>query len=427
LNVGCIPSKALLHVAETIRTTEHLSHQGIAWNQPQIDLDKLRNYKNSIINQLTKGLGSLAKLRKVISLQGVAAIEDPHTLLVTSADAQVTKVTFKKLIIAVGSRVVQLPFLPKDHRIIDSTGALELRRIPNKMLIIGGGIIGLEMASVYSALGSEITVVEAGKQILPFVDEDLVAPLEKFAQKHYHSVLLETKVKSVQAQPEGLLVSYEGPLAPKEPLLYDMILAAVGRRPNGDTLHLEKIGLSLNDRGFIPVNKEQRTGLPHIFAIGDCSGDPMLAHKAIPEGKVAAEVACGLKAQFAPRCIPNVAYTDPEIAWVGQTEKQLLAAKEDYEKAVFPWSASGRSLALGRQDGLTKILFHPKTKHILGAGITGPHAGDLITEITLAMEMGCVAEDLALTIHPHPTLSETIAGAAEVFEGTITDLMPSRR
>lgn len=427
LNVGCIPSKTLLHISETIRITEHLKTRGLAWQEPVIDLEHLRNHKDSVIGQLTRGLDSLARLRKVHIVRGTAILADPYTLIVTDKEGVTTKVIFKKLIIAVGSRSMQLPFLPQDRRIIDSTGALALREIPKRMLIIGGGIIGMEMASIYSALGSRITIVELGQQLIPIADEDLVVPLTQFAQQHYEALLMETKVKSVDPKSDELLVSFEGENAPKDLQSYDMILTAVGRRPNGDTIQIENAGLTLNNQGFIEVDREQRTSVPHIFAIGDCVGNPMLAHKAIPEGKVAAEVACGLKAEFAPRCIPNVAYTDPEIAWVGKTEKQLKQEHTIYERSIFPWAASGRSLALGRKDGLTKVLFDPQTKRILGAGIAGTHAGDLISEITLAIEMGCLAQDLALTIHPHPTLSETLAQACEAFEGTITDLMPVRR
>jgi dihydrolipoamide dehydrogenase len=427
LNIGCIPSKTLLHVSETIRSTEKLKTKGLSWDNPVIDLAQLRAHKKAVVGQLTSGLSALAKARQVNVLQGTGILNDPHSLIVTPRDGEPTKIIFKKLILAVGSRPIKLPFLPTDSRIVDSTGALNLPFIPKKMLVIGGGIIGMEMASIYSALGSKITIVELGSQLIPSADEDIVKPLVKFAQQHYESILMQTKVKNVIAKKEGLLVSFEGVDAPKESVNYDMILSAVGRRPNGDLIGLEKAGLSLNQRGFIEVDDQQRTVIEHIFAIGDCASDPMLAHKAIPEGKVAAEVACGLPSAFLGRLISSVAYTDPEIAWVGQTERQLKKDNIPYEKSVFPWAANGRSLALGRQDGLTKLLFDPKTKHILGAGIAGPHAGDLIAEITLAIEMGCVAEDLALTIHPHPTLSETIAQSCEAFEGTITDLMPMHR
>lgn len=426
LNVGCIPSKTLLHVGEVMRSSQELSDYGIESSKTNknVNLDKLRQHKDKVVGQLTGGLNALAKKRKVDVIQGVARFDGPHSVIVEQ-EGQSLKVYFQKVIIAVGSRVIKLPFLPDDPRIVDSTGALELRFIPKKMLIIGGGIIGMEMASVYSALGSKITVVEMGPQIMPAADSDLVQSLMKYCSKHYENIFINTKVTDVKAQKTGLVVDFEGSMAPFEPQKYDMILSCVGRRPNGDQINCESAGLSLDRQGFFEVNQQQQTHIPHIFAIGDCAGNPMLAHKAVPEGKVAAEVACGHKAAFAPLVIPNVAYTDPEVAWVGKTEKELKEANVEFKKGVFPWAASGRSLALGRNEGLTKILFCPKTDKLLGAGIVGTHAGDLIGEIALAIEMGCVAEDISLTVHPHPTLVETIAQACESYQGVITDLMPN--
>lgn len=427
LNVGCIPSKALLHLGEVLRASSELNECGFSFKQDssEVDLEKLRAHKEKIVGKLTGGLSALAKKRKVQVIQGEGKFETPYSLLVQDTDGCQQKINFKKAIIAVGSRVFKLPFLPDDPRIVDSTGALELRFIPKKMLIIGGGIIGMEMASVYASLGAQITIVEMSNQVIPAADADLVAPLLKFAEKEYANIYLKTKVTEVKALKSGLQVTFEGENAPEKAQKYDMVLAAVGRRPNGDQIDLEKAEITLNQRGFIEVNQQRQTSQSHIFAIGDCCGDPMLAHKAVPEGKIAAEVACGEKSAFAPLVIPNVAYTDPEIAWVGKTEKELKADKTPYKKGTFPWAANGRALALGRSEGLTKILFCPKTHQILGAGVVGTHAGDLIGELCLAIEMGCVAEDIALTVHPHPTLIETIAQACEDYEGTITDLMPS--
>ena len=426
LNVGCIPSKALLHVGEVLRSAEHMSDFGVSLgnNKKSIDLDKLRSHKDGVINQLVGGLSALAKKRKVEVIEGVGSFESQNSIVVDTGGDKV-KVNFKKAIISVGSRVIELPFLPKDDRIVDSTGALELRFIPKKMLIIGGGIIGMEMASVYASLGSKITIVEMGDQVIPAADKDMVQPLLKFCKDEYEHVYLKTRVTGVKAQKSGLVVSFEGEQAPSSEQKYDMILSAVGRRPNGDQINLDAAGIAMNERGFIEVNQQMQTSVPHIFAIGDCCGDPMLAHKAVPEGKVAAEVACGHKAAFTPLVIPSVAYTDPEIAWVGKTEKELKAEGIKYKKGAFPWAANGRSLALGRNEGLTKILFCPDSDKLLGAGIVGSHAGDLIGELGLAIEMGCVAEDISLTVHPHPTLIETVAQACEAYEGTITDLMPS--
>lgn len=423
LNVGCIPSKALLHVAETIRHAQHLEGKGVEWGDPKFNIDQLRDQKNKVVKQLTSGLDFLASSRKVLKLKGTAKFLSPFSLELNNENEKQI-ITFKKAIIAVGSRVVKLPFLPIHPRIVDSTGALELPFIPKRMLIIGGGIIGLEMASIYSALGSKITIVEMGSQLIPAADPDIVAPLLKFAKKNYEQLLFNTKVTKAIPDDSGVNIYFNDS---KDPEKFDLVLAAVGRSPNADQIDIEKANVELTDKGFIKINSECKTNQDHIYAIGDCVGQPMLAHKAIPEGKVAAENACGHKSIFSPRCIPSVAYTDPEVAWVGSTEKELIQMQVSYEKAIFPWAASGRSLAMGSQDGITKILFHPENHHILGAGICGPHAGDLISEVALAIEMGCVAEDLALTIHPHPTLSETIAQACEAFEGTITDLMPIKR
>jgi dihydrolipoamide dehydrogenase len=421
LNWGCIPSKALLHAAKVISEVAEFKEHGIRFGEPAIDLNTLRTWKESIINRLTSGLKGLAKQRKVTVIRGEGHFLAANQIVVKTREGDQV-VSFENAIIAVGSRPVQLPFLPNDPRIIDSTGALALKEIPKRLLVIGGGIIGMEMATVYHALGAKITVVELMDGLLAGVDKDIAAPLYKRTQKQYENILLETKVTKVDATSEGLLVTFEGKNAPKAPEQFDIILCAVGRVPNGKNINAEKAGIHVDERGFIPVDKQQRTNIPHIFAIGDVVGNPMLAHKAMPEGRVAAEVIAGKKRFFEPNCIPSVCYTDPEVAWVGVTETEAKAKNIAYEKGVFPWMASGRSLSLGRDDGVTKLLFDKETHRIIGAGITGPNAGDLISEIVLAIEMGCDAEDIALTIHPHPTLSETICLSAEAFEGTITDL-----
>ncbi len=421
LNVGCIPSKALLHAAKVIAETAELKEHGISFGQPVIDLNALRAWKDSVVSRLTTGLKGLAKQRKVTIIRGAGHFLSANEIQVKSSEGDQI-VSFENAIVAVGSRPVQLSFLPDDPRIIDSTGALALKEIPKRLLVIGGGIIGMEMATVYHALGSKITVVELMDGLLGNVDKDMAAPLYKRSQKQYEHILLGTKVTKVDAKQEGLFVTFEGKNAPTTPERFDVILCAVGRVPNGGNIGAEKAGIRVDERGFIPVDKQQRTNIAHIFAIGDVVGNPMLAHKAIPEGRVAAEVIAGKKRFFEPNCIPSVAYTDPEVAWVGLTETEAKAKNIAYEKGVFPWVASGRSLSLGRDEGLTKLLFDKETHRIIGAGITGPNAGDLIAEITLAIEMGCDAEDVALTIHPHPTLSETICQSAEAFEGTITDL-----
>jgi dihydrolipoamide dehydrogenase len=422
LNVGCIPSKALLHAAKVITEAEEMSHFGVNLSQPQIDLPKLRGWKESIIKKLTGGLSGLAKARKVQVITGKGTFASSNTLVVETAEGNKT-IAFKNAIIAAGSSVVKIPGFPyDDSRLIDSTGALELRQIPKRMLVIGGGIIGLEMACVYDALGAKVSVVEFADGLIPAADRDIVKPLQKRIEKRYEAVMLKTKVTKLEARANGLLATFEGEAAPKEPQLYDMVLLAVGRRPNGKDIAAEKAGVIVTERGFIPADKQQRTNVPHIFAIGDICGDPMLAHKATNEAKVAAEVIAGHKVAFDAMTIPSVAYTDPEIAWMGVTETEAKAKGIPFEKASFPWAASGRALAMGREDGLTKLLWDPTTKRIIGAGIVGVNAGELLAETVLAMEMGADLEDLALTIHAHPTLSETPMFAAEMGLGSITDL-----
>ncbi|AIY43227.1 Dihydrolipoamide dehydrogenase of pyruvate dehydrogenase complex [Collimonas arenae] len=426
LNVGCIPSKALLHAAKVITEAEEMAHFGVKMSAPEIDIDALRGWKESVIKKLTGGLSGLAKARKVQVVTGKGAFSSANTITVETADGPKV-VGFKNAIIAAGSSVARIPGFPYDDpRLIDSTGALELRQIPKKLLVIGGGIIGLEMACVYDALGSKVTVVEFADGLIPAADRDVVKPLQKRIEKRYEAIYLKTKVTKLEALKEGLRATFEGadsssPAAP-EPQLYDMVLVAVGRRPNGKEIAAEKAGVIVNERGFIPANKQQRTNVSHIFAIGDICGDPMLAHKATNEAKVAAEVIAGHKVEFDAMTIPSVAYTDPEIAWMGLTETEAKAKGIPFEKANFPWAASGRALAMGRDDGMTKLLWDPSTKRIIGAGIVGVNAGELLAETVLAMEMGADLEDLALTIHAHPTLSETPMFAAEMGLGTITDL-----
>lgn len=421
LNVGCIPSKALLHAAKVIDEAHEVESWGIDFGKPKIDTAKLRDAKNKIVGKLTGGLKMLAKQRKVEVVQGVAKFISSTQIEVEGKNGKQT-IKFDNAIIAAGSRPVKLPFLPDDPRIIDSTGALELGETQCSMLVIGGGIIGLEMATVYHALGAEITIVEFMEQIIPGADKDIVMPLQKRIQKRYKNILLKTKVTKVEAKKDGLYVTFEGENAPKEPQKFDRILCAVGRRPNGDQIAADKAGVKVDERGFIAVDNQQRTNVPNIYAIGDICGNPMLAHKAIPEGRVAAEVIAGLKHYFSPACIPSVAYTDPEIAWVGVTENEAKAKGIKYGKGVFPWAASGRSLSIGRDEGITKLIVDEATHRVIGGGVVGTNAGELMGEIGLAIEMGCDIEDVSLTIHPHPTLSETIPMAAEVFEGTITDL-----
>lgn len=421
LNVGCIPSKALLHAAKVIEESREMSQCGIDFGKPKVDKNKLLEWKNKIVNKLTGGLKILSKQRKVEIVTGIGKFLSKNEIAVEGPKGNY-KIRFEHAIIAAGSRPVTLPFLPEDPRIIDSTGALELAEIPGSMLVIGGGIIGLEMATVYHELGTEITVVELMDQLIPGCDKDIVAPLYKRIQKRYKNIYLKTKVTKVEAKKDGLYVTFEGENAPAKPERFDRILCAVGRRPNGDQVGADKAGIKVDERGFIPTDKQMRTNVPTIFAIGDVAGMPMLAHKAMPEGRVAAEVIAGKKHFFEPQCIPSVAYTDPEIAWVGLTENEAKAKGIQYSKGVFPWIASGRSLSIGRDEGITKLLIDEKTHKVLGAGIAGTNAGELMGEIGLAIEMGCDAADLSLTIHPHPTLSETVPLAAEVFEGTITDL-----
>jgi dihydrolipoamide dehydrogenase len=426
LNVGCIPSKALLHAAKVITEAEEMAHLGVKLSQPEIDINALRGWKDGVIKKLTGGLSGLAKARKVQVVQGKGSFSSPNTITVETTDGSKV-IAFKNAIIAAGSSVTKIPGFPYDDpRLVDSTGALELRQIPKRMLVIGGGIIGLEMACVYDALGSKVTVVEFADGLIPAADRDIVKPLHKRIEKRYEAIYLKTKVTKLEARPNGLLATFEGAgdntNAPKEPQLYDMVLLAVGRRPNGKDIAADKAGVIVNERGFIPVDQQQRTNVPHIFAIGDICGDPMLAHKATNEAKVAAEVIAGHKVAFDAMTIPSVAYTDPEIAWMGVTETEAKAKGIPFEKAAFPWAASGRALAMGRDDGMTKLLWDPETKRIIGAGIVGVNAGELLAETVLAMEMGADLEDLALTVHAHPTLSETPMFAAEMGLGSITDL-----
>ena len=426
LNVGCIPSKALLHIAKVISDADEAGHAGITFGKPAIDLDKLRAWKAGVVSKLTKGLAGLARQRKVQVVEGRGEFASSNTIRVeTSAGPKV--VAFDHCIIAAGSSVARIPGFPyDDRRIFDSTGALELPEVPKRLLVVGGGIIGLEMATVYDALGSRITVVELMDSLIPGADKDVVRVLAKRIEKRYERILLKTKVTKIEPQKQGLKVTFEGESAP-EPQLYDYILMAVGRRPNGRDIKAEAAGVTVNERGYIPVDRQLRTNVAHIHAIGDICGEPMLAHKASHEGKIAAEVIAGHKAYFDARTIPSVAYTDPEIAWMGLTETQAQTDGVDYEKAVFPWAASGRALSTGRDDGMTKLLFDKSSRRLLGAAIVGVNAGELIGETVLALEMGADAGDIALTIHPHPTLSETVYFASEIAEGSITDLyMPKR-
>ena len=423
LNVGCIPSKALLHAAKVITDAEEMAAHGVAFGKPSVDIDKLRGWKESVIRPLTKGLSGLAKQRKVQVIEGEGKFESPGTITVAGADGKSTRVGFEACIIAAGSSVARIAGFPYDDpRLIDSTGALALADIPQRLLVIGGGIIGLEMACVYDALGSKVTVVELMNQLIPGIDPDLVRPLAKRVEKRYEKIYLGAKVSRIEARADGLYATFEGEGAPAEPQRYDRVLLAVGRRPNGREIAAETAGVVVNERGFIPVDAEQRTNVSHIYAIGDVCGEPMLAHKATHEAKVAAEVIAGHKAAFDPMTIPSVAYTDPEVAWMGLTETDAKTKGIAYEKASFPWAASGRALSIGRDEGTTKLLYDPKTRRILGAGIVGVNAGELIAELVLALEMGADMEDIGLTIHPHPTLSETSNFAAELALGTITDL-----
>ena len=425
LNVGCIPSKALLHAAKVIEEAESMAADGIEFDAPRIDRDRLRAWKNRVVAKLTNGLTLLAKQRKVDIVRGAARFVGPYALQVETATGP-RRLEFKQCIIAAGSESARLPGFPDDPRVIDSTGALELPTDCRRLLVVGGGIIGLEMACIYDALGARVTLVELTDSLMPGADRDLVRPLQKRIEKRYERILLATQVAKLEPRADALRASFEGPDSP-QPQDFDRVLVAVGRSANGIAIGAAAAGINVDRRGIIAVDKQMRTNIAHIFAIGDIAGEPMLAHKATHEAKVAAEVAAGRKASFDARCIPSVAYTDPEIAWVGLTEAQAKERGIDYGKGLFPWAASGRSLAIGRDEGFTKLLFDQATHRVLGGGIVGPNAGELIAEVGLAIEMGADAADIGLTVHAHPTLSETVAMAAEAFEGTLTDLyMPKR-
>ncbi|TVQ49412.1 MAG: dihydrolipoyl dehydrogenase [Gammaproteobacteria bacterium] len=427
LNVGCIPSKALLHAARVIDEAGAFADHGLRFGSPEIDLDRLRAWKDGVVERLVGGLGTLAEKRGVQVVRGTGRFLGQRLLEVDGAEGKTT-IAFEQCIIAAGSEPVRLPGWPEDPRIIDSTGALELESLPRRMLVVGGGIIGLEMATVYAALGVEVDIVEMTDGLMPGADRDLVRPLEKRLRRLCGRIMLGTRVTDVRVADAAVEVSFEGAAAPSDdPVAYERVLVAVGRRANGDAIDADAAGVEIDERGLIKVDRQMRSNLAHIFAIGDLAGGPMLAHKAVHEGKVAAEVAAGQKRAFDARVIPSVAYTDPEVAWVGLTETEAKAEGIRYEKGVFPWAASGRSLAMGRDEGLTKLLFDPKTHRVIGGGIVGTNAGDLIAEVALAIEMGADAADIGLTIHPHPTLSETVAMAAEAFEGTLTDLLPPKR
>lgn len=422
LNVGCIPSKALLHVAEVITEAKEFAELGVSYNDPEINIDKIRGHKEGIVGKLTGGLKQLAKQRKVEIVQGYGRFSSTHTIEVENAAGDKKTIAFENCIIAAGSRVTKLPFIPwDDPRVMDSTDALELEEVPERMLIVGGGIIGLEMATVYEALGAKITVVELSDGLMPGADRDLIKLFERDVKKRYENIFTGSKVTEITPTEEGLVCKFDGGKAPEQDT-FDRVLVSIGRSPNGKLIDAEKAGVIVDERGFIPVDNQQRTNVNHIFAIGDIVGQPMLAHKATHEGKVAAQVIAGEKSYFDARTIPSVAYTNPEVAWCGQTEEELKAAGIAYEKGAFPWAASGRALSMGASNGMTKALFDKETHRVLGAGIVGKNAGELIAEAVLAFEMGADVEDIALTIHPHPTLSETFNFAAEMAEGTITDL-----
>ncbi|MCD4502388.1 dihydrolipoyl dehydrogenase [Chromobacterium vaccinii] len=434
LNVGCIPSKALLHNAAVIDEVSHLAANGIKFGTPEVDIDMLRGYKEKVIAKLTGGLGGMAKARKVEIVRGNGHFIDPHHIEVSVTTGQGREesgekkiVKFKNAIIAAGSRVVKLPFIPNDPRVVDSTGALELKGVAKRMLIIGGGIIGLEMGTVYSTLGARLDVVEMLDGLMQGADRDLVKVWQKWNAHRFDNIMLNTKTVAVEPKEDGVWVTFEGEQAPKEPQRYDLVLYATGRAPNGKLIGAENAGIAVTDRGFIQVDKQQRTNVPHIFAIGDIVGQPMLAHKGVHEGHVAAENCAGQKAYFDARVIPGVAYTDPEVAWVGVTEDEAKKQGLKIEKGVFPWAASGRAIANGRDEGFTKLIFDAESHQIIGGGIVGPHAGDMIGEVCLAIEMGCDATDIGKTIHPHPTMGESIGMAAEVAHGTCTDLPPQRK
>ena len=425
LNVGCIPSKALLHAAKTIDEAAEMAARGVAFGAPKIDLNALRGWKDGVVKRLTAGLATLARQRKVAVVIGEGAFASPRTLAVSTAKGE-RLIRFASAIIAAGSEPATPSFVPRDPRVWDSTDALEVRSIPNRLLVLGGGVIGLEMATAYCALGAKITVIEMMDQLMPGVDRDVVAPFTKRAEKRYEKILLETKATWVEALPEGVKVAWEGKGGAGEDV-FDAMLVSIGRRPNGASIGAEAAGVAVDERGFVAVDRQMRTNVPHIFAVGDVVGQPMLAHKATHQGKVAAEAASGRRSAFDAKAIPSVAYTDPEVAWVGVTEAEAQARGLAFGKAVFPWAASGRSLSLGRDEGLTKTLWDEASGRLIGCGIVGPNAGDLIAEAALAIEMGCDAEDVGLTIHPHPTLSETFAMSAEAFAGTLTDLYPPKQ
>ena len=434
LNVGCIPSKALLHTAKVITEAEDSAAHGVSFSAPNIDLQALKNWKNNdVVAKLTGGLAQMAKQRDVTVAVGHGQFTSPNTVAVTAEDGNVTTINFEYAIIAAGSQAVKFPNAPidasgkTDPRIMDSTGALRLDDIPKRLLVIGGGIIGLEMGTVYDALGSKVSVVEFMDGLITGCDRDLVRPLQKRMDKRFEAIMLSTKVSKIEAKKDGIYVTFEGEEAPKEPQVYDRVLVSIGRKPNGNNIGADKAGVTVDERGFIAVDKQMRTNVPNIFAIGDIVGQPMLAHKATHEGKVAAEVIAGFKVEFQAKCIPSVAYTDPEIAWAGMTETDAKTQNIEIEKASFPWAASGRALANGRTDGTTKLIFDKTTHRLIGAGIVGVNAGELLAEAVLAIEMGADAHDLGLTIHAHPTLSETICFAAEMQEGTITDLYIKKR
>lgn len=428
LNVGCIPSKALLHTAKVITEAEETEHHGLSFGKPNIDLDKLRGWKaNDVVGKLTGGLAQMAKARGVTVVNGVGKFTSQNQIAVTAADGKITLVGFENAIIAAGSQATKFPGAPEDERIMDSTGALALADIPGRMLVIGGGIIGLEMGTVYDALGTKVSVVEFMDGLIPGADRDLIRPLQKRMEKRFESIMVSTKVSKLEAKPDGIYVDFEGANAPKETQKYDRVLVSIGRRPNGKNIGAENAGVIVDDRGFIAVDKQMRTNVPNIFAIGDIVGQPMLAHKATHEAKVAAEVIAGHKVEFVANVIPSVAYTDPEVAWVGMTETEAKAKGIEIEKASFPWAASGRALSIARTEGATKLIFDKDTHRVIGAGIVGINAGELLAEAVLAIEMGADAHDLGLTIHAHPTLSETVCFAAELKEGTITDMMPPKK
>ncbi len=428
LNVGCIPSKALLHVAKVKEEAHEISGAGLKFAEPEINIEEVRAYKQGVIKKLTGGLKMMATQRKVSIVKGVGRFTGTHEMTVTAEDGQITTIQFEQCIIAVGSWPVKMPFIPEDPRIFDSTGALELQHTQGEMLVMGGGIIGLEMATIYHALGTKVSIVELMDQIIPGADPDVVAPLHKRIAKQYQQIMLKTKVSKVEAKPDGIWVTFEGEQVPEQnPKRYDSMLVAVGRKPNGGLIDADKAGVKVDERGFIAVDNQQHTNVPHIYAIGDVVGQPMLAHKAVHEAHIAAEVIAGKKHFNDAKCIPGVAYTDPEVAWVGVTETEAKQKNIPYKKAVFPWMASGRALSINRPEGFAKLIFDEQGI-VIGGAIVGVNAGELIGEVTLGIEMGCDAEDLALTIHPHPTLSESIMLAAEVYEGTITDLyLPKKK